>query len=77
MKTQMLPYIGIVSAVLVMLYISTKENIQYLILQFKNKTNGENVKFDFSKSSLSISLCLNFLFMCVIWAIYNNYTLVR
>ena len=77
MKTQMLPYIGIVSAVLVMLYISTKENIQYLILQFKNKINGENVKFDFSKSSLSISLCLNVLFMCVIWAIYNNYTLVR
>ena len=77
MKTQILPYIGIVSAVLVMLYISTKENIQYLILQFKNKKNGENVKFDFSKSSLSISLCLNVLFMCVIWAIYNNYTLVR
>jgi hypothetical protein len=72
MKTQMLPYIGIVSSILVMLYISAKENIQYLILQFKNKKNGENVKFDFSKSSLSISLCFNVLFMCVIWAIYNN-----
>jgi hypothetical protein len=72
MKTQMLPYIGIVSSILVMLYISAKENIQYLILQFKNKTNGENVKFDFSKSSLSISLCFNVIFLCVIWAIYND-----
>jgi len=72
MKTQILPYIGIVSAVLVMLYIQTKENIQYLILQFKNKTNGENVKFDFNKSSLSISLCFNVIFLCVIWAIYND-----
>jgi hypothetical protein len=77
MKTQILPYIGIVSAVLVMLYIQTKENIQYLILQFKNKRNGENVKFDFTKSSLATSICFNVIFICVIWAIYNNYTLVR
>jgi len=72
MKTQILPYIGIVSSVLVMLYISAKENIQYLILQFNNKRNGENIKFDFNKSSLGISLCLNVLFVCVIWAIYND-----
>ena len=77
MKTQILPYIGIALAILTMLYIQTKENIQYCILQFKNKANGENIKFDFTKSSLGISLCFNVLFMCVIWAIYNNYTLVR
>ena len=72
MKTQILPYIGIVSSILVMLYIQAKENIQYLILQFKNKANGENIKFDFTKSSLDISLCFNVIFLCVIWAIYNN-----
>lgn len=72
MKTQILPYIGIVLATLTMLYIQTKESIQYCILQYKNKANGENVKFDFSKSSLGISLCFNVIFMCVIWAIYNN-----
>jgi hypothetical protein len=72
MKTQILPYIGIILSILTILYIQAKENIQYLILQFKNKVNGENVKFDFSKSSLGISLCFNILFMCVIWAIYNN-----
>ena len=72
MKTQILPYIGITLAILTMLYIQTKENIQYSILQLKNKINGENIKFDFTKSSLGISLCFNVLFMCVIWAIYNN-----
>ena len=77
MKTQILPYIGIALSVLAMLYIQTKENIQYWILQFKNKRSGENVKFDFTKSSLGISLCFNVLLMCVTWAIYNNYNLVR
>jgi len=72
MKTQILPYIGIILSILTILYIQVKENIQYLILQFKNKVNGENVKFDFSKSSLGISLSFNVFFMCVIWAIYNN-----
>jgi hypothetical protein len=72
MKTQILPYIGIILSIITILYIQAKENIQYLILQFKNKVNGENVKFDFSKSSLGISLCFNVFFMCVIWAIYNN-----
>jgi hypothetical protein len=72
MKTQILPYIGIILSSLTILYIQAKENIQYWILQFKNKRNGENIKFDFTKSSLGVSLCFNILFMCVIWAIYNN-----
>ena len=69
MNMQILPYIGIVLSVFLVIYIQLKETIQYWKLQYKNKVNGENTKFDFTKSTLDLSFAINILLLCIIWAI--------
>jgi len=75
MKTEVLPYVGILSSIILMLYFQIKESVEYWMLQYKNKVNQENTKFDFNKSTLAISFSMNILLICIIWAIYNNYNL--